>query len=129
LFFITNNLASKEHNVLSIPIKTQSDKNIIVRKVISEKCQRKTIERASKFSFEVYPNPTFSDGARITFKNSELQIAKVILTSYGSGESLTTYATSFTDGLLKFCNMKKGKYILTVFLESGDFYSKIIILE
>lgn len=129
LIFTTNSLISNEPYILNLPTNMQSDKNIIVKKILSEKCQIQTIDRSSKFSFEVYPNPTFTEEASISVNNSELKIAKITLTNYESGHKIKTYSIIFANGLLKFNKVEKGKYLLTIYLESGDFYSKIIILE
>jgi hypothetical protein len=129
LFFMTNSIMCKNLICSNLSANEQNNKNIIVKKVISEKYQIQKVDRISKFAFEVYPNPTFSEEARIIVNNPSKKTAKIILTSFASGESLASFSTTFTDGLLKFNKVEKGKYLLTIYLESGDFYSKIIILE
>ncbi len=129
LFVITNTLNCAEPIALSISPKIQSDRNIIVRKVFNEKFQIQRIDKTSKFTFEIYPNPVSSGEARLIFNNSGLKIEKIKLISIDTYESINTYLIKLDDGLLKFNNIVKGKYLVFVILENGVCGSKAIMIE
>lgn len=107
----------------------QNDKNIIVRKVLSEKCQIPKIDNTPSFTFEIYPNPVSSEEARLIFNNSDFKINKIHLISIGPFDSFNTNFAKHEDKLLKLYNIGKGKYLLTVILENGLCSSNIIMIE
>jgi hypothetical protein len=130
IFFVINNtILCTEPIVLSISPKIQSYKNIIVRKIVSEKFQIQRIDKTSKFTFEIYPNPVSSGEARLILNNSDFKIEKIKLINLVTYESINNYSTKFDDGLLKFINIVKGNYLVFVILENGVCSSKIIMIE
>ena len=96
---------------------------------MSEKCQIPKIDNTPSFTFEIYPNPISSEEARLIFNNSDFKINKIHLLSIGFFDSFNTYFAKNEDKLLKFNNIAKGKYLLTVILENGLCSSKIIMIE
>lgn len=129
LFLATNTLICQEHIAINLSKKIQNDKNIIVRKVLNEKCQTPKIDNTPSFTFEIYPNPISSEEGRLIFSYSDYQINKIHLISISPFDSFNTYFAKYEDKLLKFNNIVKGKYLLTVILENGLCSSKIIMIE